>query len=253
MSLDRPEPWRYYGSSSSAALTALRARMGASYATSPADADLLLALTRSVQMVERATGRFFRRRDGDVVVPGESSMQLDLPWPVVSADQGGDGVTSIVVDDTEVDLADVVVSDGAAVGPGDPRDAPRIEFARATGVGAVFGAIRRWPEGPGRIVVTASWGYLEEDGSSPEPILNAIARLVIQQCVPLDDLDGREDYRRGGLLMEQTQGRMYQVGMHAGGAGLTLDREIDQVLRSYRRPPGALVLRTPRPSRSAWR
>ena len=263
MALDPTAPFYYFhppdegeaeDDAQAAALVLLRARMGDSYATTPDDAALLRALARAVAFVERATGRFFVQRTGTLILDGTGDPRLPLPHPVVSTDQGGEGVTAVVIGRTEddeetVDAADYVVTDGALVGPGDPRDNPAIELIPSSSVyraGPWWGQVGCWPGGKRMIQVTATWGYLEEDGSTPEPIVHLLARLCIQQVVALDDADGKEDSKRGAIVAEQTQGRSYQLGAQASGYGLTLDREMDQIIATYKRPPRVVISRAPK-------
>lgn len=251
MALDPIEPWEYFGGTQTAALEALRARLGASYATSPDDAALLLLLRRAVAYLHDATGRWFVQRWGSIRLDGTDAAVLWLPHPVVSTDQGGSGVIAVrLVDDTEdLDPTSYVAVDGAHLGADDPRQNPRIERvtrARTSAPPIEYGRAGVWPAGVQNVEVTATWGYLEEDGSTPELILHALARLVVWVSASPDDLESIEDRKRAGLVFEQVRGRSYSLAAHAAGAGLTLDREIDLILRGYRRPAEVRVSRPPR-------
>lgn len=268
MALDPTAPFYYFhppdegeeeAEAQEAALVLLRERMGAAYADAPTDAVLLRALARAVAFVERATGRFFVQRTGQLSLDGTGDPRLPLPHPVVSTDQGGTGVTEVLIgrtaDEQEtVDATCYVVTDGALIGPGDPRDNPAIELIPSSSVytaGTWWGEQGTWPGGRRLIQVTATWGYLEEDGSTPEPIVHLLARLCIQQVVENDDADAKEDVKRGAIVAEQTQGRSYQLGAQASGYGLTLDREMDQIIAAYKRPPRVVISRPPRRRRRA--
>lgn len=255
--LTNREPWRYFEDpgtpdDEAAALVLLRARMGTSYATVPDDVELTRILTRAVRLLERYTKRFFVLRVGTLTLDGTNAERLWLPFPVVSIDQGGAGagVTAVAIGDAdplEVDAYDV--NDGAWEGYDDPRSDPAINWARTGPYSALpsqpprreLGS-RSWPAGMRNISVTASWGYLEEDGTIPELIQHALARLVILNIAPLDDEAACLDARTAGALVsETTTGRSYTLNSASVGMGLTLDREIDSILRSYRRPPDAYV------------
>jgi hypothetical protein len=238
-------PWHYFHLTVQAtALAALRARMGTTYTSDPVDADLVVLLNRCAQLVHKVTGRWFLLRNGSLLVDGNGRDHLRLPQPVISEDQGGTGVTEILVvgDSAAVDEDSYTVNDGAAIGEDDPREEPWVEFTSPSGTSVAPEAARStWPRGRRNLQITADWGYLEEDGTTPEAILHVLARLCVMNAVDGDDLDGQEDKRRGALLIEQTRGRMTQLQQHAAGFGLTTDREIDGILRMYKRPGVAHV------------
>lgn len=254
MPLTNREHWRYFEDpgtpdDEAAAIALLRARLGTSYATTPDDATLSAILKRSVRLLERATQRFFVQRVGRLDLAGTGVGRLWLPFPVVSTDQGGTGVTEVVIDNGDpLEAASYDANDGAWEGPDDPREDPYLEWAR-TGPWSSLPSQpprrelggRTWPLGTKVVGVTASWGYLDEDGTTPEPILHALARLVILNTPALDDPGACADARAGAIVSETTQGRSYTYTDRVAGTGLTLDREIDSILRSYRRPPEAYV------------
>ena len=255
MALSNREGWRYFDADDQAtALLALRARMGDSFATDPDDAALTILIERMVRFLERATKRFFVKREGVLRLRGSGEPRLWLPFPIVATDQGGTGLVSVTFfDDSEPQtIEDFTVNDGAWEGDDDPRDDPFIEYAIDT-FGSQFvsrppvfaGSLRHFPYGVKNIIVDASWGYLEPDGAVPELILHVLARLCVLNVDPNDDLCAVDDRRRGALIAESTRGRSYQVAAHAVSGGITLDREIDQILRSYKRPPTVTVSRPP--------
>ena len=254
MPLSNREPWRYFDANDEpTAMLALRARMGTSYATVPDDATLADILDRSVRFVERATQRFFVRRDGEIKLRGAGEPRQSLPFPVISVDQGATGVTSVTIDDDTdpIDVEEYVVNDGAWEGPEDPRTDPFIEWA-VSGFGSfvsrppeIATSRRRFAYGVGNIAVSASWGFVEPDGTTPIMILHMLARLCILNSAPNDDLCAVDDKKRGALLSESTSGRSYQMALHAVSSGLTLDREIDLILREYKRPPEVYISRPP--------
>lgn len=250
--LDPFDPWEYFGTSKTAALTALRARLGTTYATTPDDAGLLEALRRAVDLVHRATDRSFLLRRGSFDLDGTDAATLWLPLPVVSVAQGGSGVTGVRIsgDDEDVDPDAYRVTEGAWSGADDPRQNPRVVLQASTWTG--LRRFARWPAGTANVRVTGTFGYLEEDGCTPEPILHALARLVVWTLPKADAVEDLEDRKRAALVQEQVRGRSYTLGAHAAGAGLTMDREVDAILRSYRRPAQATISRPARASRSRY-
>jgi hypothetical protein len=244
------DAWKYFGSVQATALTALRTRMGNSYST-VTDAEALSALKLAAAYLHGYTGRVFRPVAATLTVDGTGGNRLPLPLPVVSAGQlAGGGVTAITLrasdsesDDTDVDLELVEVNEGACWGPDDPRLDPVIRYRGASG---------RWPDGIGNVSVTATWGYVEADGSTPELILDCIARLCCRTLIPVDDVASQDDARAARVLEETTQGRHYKLSPLAVSGGLTGDRAIDQTLAHYRRPPAVYVSRSRRDRRSPW-
>lgn len=257
--LTAPEAWEHFADDPEAtdadddALTALRARLGATFAESPDDAPLLAALAQAVAFLERATGRWFTARTGTIKVSGTGTPRLFLPLPVVSVDQGGTGVTAITLgDDTDpLDPEFYTVNDGAGLPGRDPRDQPVIDMQGTTTGSSVFtsrppgwDAWSAWPRGVRNVNVTATWGYVDESGHTPELARQALALLTVRALVPPEDGDGREDLRRGALMSESTQGRSYSLAAGGTGGGLTTDRELDLLIGSLRAPP---VPRIPSP------
>lgn len=256
--LAKPAAWEHFSDDTDAddaeddALTALRARLGASYASAPDDAELLAALSRAVAFLERATGRWFTVRTGTLKISGTGTQRLFLPLPVVSEDQGGTGVTAIKfgTDTTALDADFYTVSDGAGLPGRDPRDQPVIDLVGETS-GATFvsrppswESWTHWPLGVRNINVTASWGYVDELGNTPELARQALALLLVRELTRPEDAEGRDDLRRGAILSESTQGRSYTLDRAGAGAGLTTDRELDILIGSLKAPP---VPRIPMP------
>lgn len=254
MALSAFQPWHYFDAADqAAAVAALRAAMGSSYASSPDAADLLTALSRAVSHLHKRTQRFFLQRTGSLVVDGNGAPLLPLPHPVISTDQGGTGITAITVNGETIDSDSYVVNEGAQLGDDDPRDNPFVTYDRSFALSAQslppieeVGYTGWWTPGTRNVVVTGSFGYVEEDGSTPSPILDALARLCIRQLVPRDDEDALEDLRRGALIYEQTQGRSYSLATGMVSGGSTGDRELDQVIAEYTRPPTVHISRPAR-------
>lgn len=245
------EAWRYFDlADQDDAVTALRAAMGSSYATTPDDDDLLDALARARDVLEGATGRFFVPRVGQLSIDGSGAYRLWLPYPVASTGQvSGGGVTEILIGDDETALDDdtYVVNDGAGLPGADPRDNPWIDLV-APDSGATFvsrspepGILGKWNRGVRNVHVTATWGYLDADGGTPAQIRRLLAGLAIRELTDLDDPDGREDLHRGALTSEATQGRSYTLGERAMGGGITGDRELDVLIARFRAPPRVTI------------
>ncbi len=245
MALATVEPWAHFGATEGAALSALRARMGATYASSPVDDDLKTGLANAVARVNKATGRFFVKRTGSLSVDGHGTDTLVLPHAVVSSDQGGNGITQILIeqDTTAVDSGTYDVIEGAEEGPEDPRDRPRVIFRHGDSLPGTAPTRTRgsWPAGRRNIHVTGDFGYLDEAGNTPELVLELLARLVIRQLVALDDEEGQASALYGFLTSDSVQGRTWTLDPRAVGTGMTGDRQIDSLITAFRRPPRVRV------------
>lgn len=265
--LTNREPWRYFEDpatpdNEAAALVLLRSYMGPTFASSPDDATLTRILTRSVRFFERATRRFFVRRDGSFALDGNDAPRLQLPFPVIGADQTP-GATlngplldfSVVLFDntTPEDATEYTVNDGAWDGPDDPRAAPFIEWktdgpftTQTSRPPRIHTGTRRYPYGIKVITCTGSWGYLDEDGYTPPLVREAISMLTVINNVSNDDSCAITDRNRGAIVSESTVDRGYTMAAHAISGGLTLNREIDQIIASFKRPPRVIISRPPR-------
>lgn len=258
MALAALEAWKYFDSDKEdEAIAALRDRMGAAYASSPTDDALGLILQRAAEYLHRATGRFFVAVEGTIDVSGTGEGRLFLPFPVVSADQVSGATVSILVDGSTdpIDETMYAVNAGARPGPEDPRDNPFVEFVPYDSVPssppfAEWATAAVFPYGVQNLHITATWGYLDEDGATPESILYWLSRVCVLNAVEAADFDGQEDKRRAALGSEQTESRSWSWRPHAAGAGITLDRELDSIVKMFRRPPRAIV---GRPVRRAYR
>lgn len=242
MSLDWKEGWRYFSDDSEDdAVDEVLERLD------PLEPDpnrVARALRAAATFLDRATGRFFRRRDGSITLNGTDSPRLWLPFPIVTVDQVEDAVDlAVSIDGTALDSDQVGANSGVILGVEDPRANPWIELTRSsTGSPFSFGRLAVFPEGVRNVEITASWGYLEEDGTTPEPILDCLARLIAMKLASTPDQAGSGP-AAAALLSESVEGRTYTYAADAASYGLTLDRETDAILVAYSRPPEVVVSR----------
>lgn len=248
MPLMTPAAWRYFGETEEDALTALRGWRGDPFPESWYDDDALLAaLASAVSELEAATGRFFVPRSGTLELRGGGLPRLFVPAPIVE-------LTAVSVRGAVVDLDVLDVNDGVQIGGDDPRDNPWVDWL----TGDPFSVAYLQPEGgvwpadsAGPVVVlTGTFGYLEADGTTPQPILDVLIRLTLRQLVPVTDSEGQGDLMRGAVIMEQTAGRSYQLAQGKLSSGMFLDREIDRVIQRYRQPARVWVSRSRRTGRN---
>lgn len=157
-------------------LANLRTRCGFG-ATWPSDTVLTQALANAVTAIERATGQEFVARTKTLTFDGNGRAELPLTqvlisWTTISL--RSDSLNEDEALDGTID-ADLVLNYGTHRSNTHHdehygRRCPRLRFAPTSG--------RIWPRGPQTVVITGSWGYLEEDDATPEPILDVICDLV---------------------------------------------------------------------------
>lgn len=244
------DAWAYWGATEEAGLAALRAAMGASYATDPSDGALLAALEIAVETMEAATGRWFLARAGTLHLDGTGSHRLFLPYPVVSASQlEGGGVTAITIGDdaTELDATSYIVNDGIGLSGRDPRDHPFIDRVTPDGMTSrPFGwNAERWPYGMRNVHVTATWGYCDAVGGVPALALRLLSGLTVRALAAWDDVDAQADLHVGAIAAESTRDRSITYGPRAGGGGITTDRELDLLIARLRAPRRVAVPLSP--------
>lgn len=258
MALALPAGWRYLvapDDDEADALAYLRGLAGNPFpAGTYPDDELLAALDTAAREFERATGRVFVLREGTLQLRGEGGSVLYLADPIVSVDE-------VRIRDTVVDLSLLDVNRGTQPdGDGvDPRDNPWIAWVEdAEGVsylagigGRVLGAWPREEEGP-VIEIDGFFGYVEADRTTPTLVRGAILALLQRGLVPINDFEGRGDLMRGAVIQEMTRGRGYMLAQSRLSAGVFLDREIDRVVATYRRPTRVLISRSRRKGRR-WR
>lgn len=248
------EDWEHFGTVEATAITALRALMGSSYASSPPTAALKTALAQAVDYLQGATGRLFVGRAGTLSIDGTGTHRLFLPYAIPSVNQDATaGVTEILIgeDVTALDEDTYEVNDGIGLPGRDPRDHPFIDLVAPSSGGTFvsrppgFGGWRTWPEGIRNVHVTALWGYLDEDGATPLLAQKALAGLTVRALTTWDDQDDLDDLHLGAVQAEATRDRSVSYGERAGGGGITTDRELDLLIARLRAPARVRVSRPP--------
>lgn len=202
-------------------------------ATLAADARVQRLLDEASKYIDRATGWWFEPRTKTIAFDGDGTECLWLPAPIIS-------LTSVTVGGTALDLASIHqygrVSDGTSL-----RAARLSRSASQT----IWGEpVPTWPRGRRNIVVVGSFGFTEEDGTSPPAeIRDACLRLVVHNLQLATNAAAQEERQRGQVYRETTDGHSYErAGGMPGAAGswrfggiLGL-AEVDTVLARYRRP-----------------
>jgi len=168
----------------------------------------------SCDFIDKVTGQFFEPRELTLRLDGRGGRILVLPYPLINAEF--------------IEIDGEVISDFVIYNRLEDRPYPKIYRDK------------RWPKGKLNITVKGTWGYVEEDGSTPEDIKRISRKLAIYNFPDLSDTEAQEDRNLRGLLVsETTDGHSYKLAedsvnnLYSGS--ITGDTEIDGILRAYSR------------------
>lgn len=177
------------------------------------------------RLVDKITHQWFVPVEKSLLLDGDGSPVLMLDFPIIELDE-------LYVDEVLVPVAHRRVYNGNSRG-NDDRDCPMIEL--------VTGMFR---EGSQNVRVVGTFGFVEDDGSIPEPIKYATLKLVIRD---LQSPPGGGESSGGGAPVgpktsETTDGHSVSfaapavTGMRIGTLALTGDPQVDKILELYRAP-----------------
>lgn len=205
-------------------LVDLRSRCGFS-ATVPSDAALTKLLNKSCKFIESKCRCWFVSRTMTRYFDGSMMKQLWLDIPLVS-------VTSITLDGSALTVYDPDDEDGEYVNHAlgqeclDPASfSPYLELV--TG---------KWGKGSRNVKIVGAWGWVDEDLKTPEPILDAVARLCSLYNTPMKSDHGIDRMRAGEIRSESVADRSVSWGSQGSGA-LVSDPIVRMALRNYRMKP----------------
>lgn len=158
--------------------------------------------------IDSVTGQWFEAREKVIRLDGRGGKNLVLPVFLSAVDY--------------VQVSGEVIDDYVLYNRMDDRVYPKIFRNRG------------WPLGRLNIEVSGTWGYVEEDGSTPADIKRAAMKLALYNFPSLSDVDAHEEKNlRGSLISETTDGHSYTLSEGAVTSGITGDAEIDEILRRY--------------------
>lgn len=212
----------------------------------PSDNQIGSRIKKWEAIVEQWTGQVFRIiSPGELVFDGNNAhlLHFNLPIVALSALKINDSDTALAADDYRVYVG--------RQKPQDDRKNPKIILRPMsgsifTGGGQIFvkGAEQK---------ITATWGFVEPDDSTPQPIKDAIIQLVIR------DFAGYFDQIFGGMTAgpgmptqrEKTDDHEIEyadmaMNVQADRLGSLIPRDIRAMLAMYRHP---LAIGAPEPRR----
>ena len=198
------------------------------------------------EIVERWTGNIFREiSPGELTFDGNNSYILHFNLPIVSLTE-----LKINGSDTALPTTDYRVFDGRQK-PQDNRFNPKvvlqpISSSIFTGGGQLFvkGADQK---------VTASWGFLDADGNTPQSVKDCIIQLVIRDHKGYFDQIYNDAGPGPGLPTQRERTDDHEIeyadmsmNIQADRLGTLIPRDIRAVLAMFRRP---LAIGAPEPRR----
>lgn len=157
--------------------------------TSVTDAQALILLQRSSDLVEKLTNNIFYIVQGTYIFDGSNSYLLHLPLAIVD-------ISSLTINNgtSVLDTTDYRVYNGK-VPPQDDRHNPKIEL-RNPQIQSIYTRthIRRFVKGYDQTVV-GRFGYVEDDETTPAIIKECVSAIVMMTW---RDLFTRFGYESGG-------------------------------------------------------
>lgn len=183
------------------------------------DEEIALLIEQSGILIEKITGQFFEPRTMTIRLDGRGGKNLLLPVFLI------DGET-IRIDGEEISNEDYILYNRFFP---DDRRYPKIFRSKG------------WPVGKLNIEVTGTFGYVEEDLTTPKDIKRAVMKLATSYFPSLSDKAAQEEKALQGLIVsETTDGHSYSLSSSAvaniQAGALTGDSEVDAILRSYMKP-----------------
>lgn len=217
-------------------------------ATQATDAQVEEAIRAAQATLERATRQWFLPRDLTLRLDGNNSDTLLLPVPIID-------IEYLKINDSSqpLDTDCYVVYNGRSFP--DDRQNPRIKLKRSGGSiysgPAGFGQPLTFIKGTQNQEIKGTFGYIEEDGTPPLLIQKATRKLAIQYLTSPEYVAPGETApqappqgQSGQVMRETTDGHSVAYtfvkfgDVRAGLSGLTMDREVLDIIRLYKSPIG---------------
>lgn len=195
------------------------------------------------QYVEKITGQFFRGKNMVMKLDGNDTDMLLLPVPAISIEkiEFDTGLYRYDYQDDEQGWENIPMRHFqvySSVYP-DERMYPRIKVNRSVSTSILTRSIYTgvFPKGTQNVRLTGRFGFVEEDGTTPLPILQAMMMLIVQNLHPFGSAMEKRRHRARRLLEETNDGHRYEMQRVISDLDLSGDPEVDQILNKYLRPP----------------
>ena len=209
-------------------------------------AEALIRLCQA--MLDRATRQFFKPRTYQFKFDGTDSDTAHFGLPIISVEW-----LKINNDGSELNTDYYKVYNGRTY-PDDRRN-PRIKLVRSDGYRDIYTAPLtigelRFRKGRQNCEVRGVWGFVEDDGSVPLMIKEAMIRLVVERMAypaytPPGSIPIPPPPASVTVLEEATDGHRIKYGgasssssssVRAGISGLTSDAFVQDVIKMFRAP-----------------
>lgn len=167
------------------------------------------------EFIEQVTGRFFEKRDNYVLrLDGRGHDTLFLPVPPASANS----ITEVTVSD---DVLDSSLYEYPFTKNPDSRYNPILLRIGGT-----------WPSGTLNVKITGSFGFIEEDETTPPLIKDLCKRIVMWNIRPLSET---AEANKRDIVEEQLGDYRYRLREKASRGGVFGDGYIDSLLTMYKK------------------
>lgn len=193
-----------------------------------------------MQFIDRATRNFFNKRSGTFHIEGDNGPTLYLPVPIIE-------ITSMKLNSSDIVLTEGEDNDFVAFSgrqsPTDDRKNPMIKLNVGRGRSSIFqGITNRIFARHTLTEIIGSFGYLEPDGSTPEPIKRAMKLLIFKELnVPLSSTGSTGTTQAGPLRRLKVD--LHEQEFFASGVAerdkkshLSGIHEVDVILAQYKSP-----------------
>ena len=182
------------------------------------------------QWFNHRTGQFFIPRELDFKIDGDGSRVLWLPFPVIE-------LTALYINESTTALDPTSYTVYNRYFPQDDRKNPRIKLKGQTS--SIYGySGNLFSVGDQNQRLVGTFGYVEEDGSTPHLVKREILTLI--NATKENMGDGEIDVLKSGRIIEEVTDRhrvryadLWDKLKSWQPTGLT---EVDEALRIYRRP-----------------
>lgn len=176
------------------------------------------ALELATEYIDRMTRQWFEPRTKTVYYDGDEQTLIHLPVPAISI--------------TEITVGGLVLSTDSYTlygdeGPPDDRKNPKIVFTSELQAGTR------------NVVIAGSFGFVDDPASAktvPKLIKKACVMLALSELPQMLDDERGDEFQRGRVVEERTDGHSYKLSEIAVSAAYTGVKEIDDILVLYRAP-----------------
>lgn len=183
------------------------------------DADYMTAkIVAYMQVIDTHTGQWFNKRDLTVNIEGANSTMLHFSVPIIE-------VASIKINEsTDILSTDLYRVFSSRTLPDDRRN-PKIKLLNDHFFRDKLATIE------------GSWGWLEPDGSTPELIKQAVARLVMLDISRDPMTTGKGQIRAEKTDMHEIHYAFTDVALITEISSLkTGDADVDRIIQLYKAP-----------------